>query len=204
MIGETGQWRSPGALTGPASGRRLRRSLLGACLLVSFAQSGFFAFALVPDPDDTVHLYLGRLAPRGDISLFQDELPGHRAPLPYYANGVSQILWDRSVVAGRLLSAALGLACLALMFATTTRLAGELAGVLALLFGLSQGVIVGSFAHTSYHSLVSLILFAACYVTLCTSLARKHLLAMALVSLLFFTRTLMIPLIPVAMAYLLR
>src|SRR6266542_985623 len=181
----------------------LSRSLLSASLLASFVQSCFFAFALVPDPDDTVHAFLGRLALTGDISLFQYELPGHRAPLPYYFIGLSQLLWDRSVVAGRLLSAAIGLACFLLLLVLTTRLAGELAGILALLFALSQGVIVGSFAHTSYHSLVSLLLLAGLYVLLCTSLRCKHLFAMALFSLLFFTRTLMIPLIPAVTGYLL-
>ena len=44
----------------------LSRALLAACLLASFVQSCFFAFALVPDPDDTVHAFLGRLALDGD------------------------------------------------------------------------------------------------------------------------------------------
>ncbi len=181
----------------------LSRSLLAACLLASLVQSGFFAFALVPDPDDTVHAFLGRLALSGEISLFQDELPGHRAPLPYYVIGLSQLLWDRSVVAARLLSAAIGVACFLLLLVLTTRLAGELAGILALLFALSQGVIVASFAHTSYHALVSLLLLGGLAVALCTSFRGKHLVAMALFSLLFFTRTLMVPLIPAAMVYLL-
>ena len=47
--------------------------MLGVCLLVSFLQSGFFALALVPDPEDTVHMFLGRLALSGDISLYQDD-----------------------------------------------------------------------------------------------------------------------------------
>ena len=195
----------PSALTRPWSARRsFRRSLLAACLLVSFLQSWFFAVALVVDPDDTVHMFLGRLALNGTIGLYQDELPGHRAPLPYYFIGLSQALWDRNVVAGRLWSAALGLACFVLLLALTTRLAGELAGILALLFALSQGVIVGSFAHTSYHAMVSFLLLAGLYVALCTRFRGKRVLAMALFSLLFFTRTLVIPLIPVAMVYLLR
>src|SRR5215831_1263766 len=122
--------------------RGVRRSLVGLCLLASLLQSGFFAFALAPDPDDTIHMYLGRMALAGTVGLFQDELPGHRAPLPYYFIGLSQVIRDRSVVVGRLWSAALGLVCFGLLLTLTTRLAGDLAGILALLFALSQGVIV--------------------------------------------------------------
>jgi hypothetical protein len=174
------------------------------CLFVSFLQSGFFAVALAPDPDDTIHMYLGRMALSGKIGLFQDELPGHRAPLPYYFIGLSQVVRDRSVVVARLWSAALGLVCFVLLLALATRLAGELAGILALLFGLSQGVIVGSFAHSSYHSLVSVLLLAGLYVALCSNFHGNYLCAMGLFALLFFTRTLSVPLIPVAMVYLVR
>src|SRR5215471_11235266 len=169
-----GPWRHSEAETSRVVSRNVitgsvvSRSLLCVCLLVSFLQSGFFALALVPDPEDTVHMFLGRLALSGDISLYQDDLPGHRAPLPYYFIGLSQFLRDRSVVVGRLWSAALGVLCFVLLLALTTHLAGELAGILALLFAVTQGLIVGYFAHTSYHSLVSFLLLAGLYVLLCT------------------------------------
>ena len=204
-----GSWTAPECLPGSRVVSRnviprsaLSRSLLGVCLLVSFLQSGFFALALVPDPEDTVHMFLGRLALSGDISLYQDDLPGHRAPLPYYFIGLSQFLRDRSVVVGRLWSAALGLLCFVVLLALTTHLAGELAGTLAVLFAVSQGLIVGYFAHTSYHSLVSFLLLTGLYVALCTNFRGKNVCAMGVFSLLFFTRTLMFPLIPLAMVYL--
>ena len=204
-----GPWRHSEAETSRVVSRNVitgsvvSRCLLCVCLLVSFLQSGFFALALVPDPEDTVHMFLGRLALSGEISLYQDDLPGHRAPLPYYFIGLSQFLRDRSVVVGRLWSAALGVLCFVLLLALTTRLAGELAGTLAVLFAVTQGLIVGYFAHTSYHSLVSFLLLTGLYVALCTNFRGTNVWAMGVFSLLFFTRTLTWPLIPLAMVYLL-
>ncbi len=183
--------------------RGLRLFLVAICLFVSFLQSWFFAYALVPDPDGTVAIFLGRLALTGEISLFQDELPGHRVPLPYYFIGLSQILWPGSLVGARLFTAVLGLVCLLLVLLIATRLGGELCGILAFLFAVTQSVIIGYFAYASYHSVVSFFLLAGFYVMLCTSFRYNRVVAMSLFSLLFFSRTLVIPLIPLAMFYLL-
>jgi hypothetical protein len=179
------------------------RYLIAACLVASFVQSCFFAQALVPDIDETVHVFLGREAVRGHISLFQDELPGFRAPLPYYFFGLSQLLFDRSIVAARVSSALVGTACLVLLLLLATRIGGPLCGLLTLLFAVTQSTIIGFFAQSSYHALTSLVLLAALYVVLCTTLRYKNVLGMALCSLFFFIRSLMMPLIPLAMVYLL-
>jgi hypothetical protein len=179
------------------------RWLIGACLAASLVQSCFFAEALVPDIDETVHVFLGREAVRGHISLFQDELPGFRAPLPYYFFGLSQLVFDRSIVAARLSSAVVGTACLGLLLLLATRIGGPLCGLLTLLFAVTQSTIIGFFAQSSYHALTSLVLLAALYVVLCTTLRYKNVLGMALCSLFLFIRSLMMPLIPLAMVYLL-
>lgn len=180
----------------------LRRSLLAACLFVSFIQSLFFAYALVPEVDDALHMFLGRSALSGEISLFQDEMTGHRVPLSHYFIGLSQILWPGSVVAARLFSAGLGTLSVLLLFFLATRLGGELCGTLTTLFAVTHGVIIGYFVYASYHSLVSFLLLAGFYVLLCTSLRYKRVVAMSLFSLIFFTRSLMIPVIPLAFLYL--
>jgi hypothetical protein len=182
---------------------RLRAVLVGLLLATSVIQSVFFAWALVPDPEEEMYMYLGKLALTGRISLFQDELVGNRMPLPYYVIGLSQIFWPRSLLAARFFSAALGLACLILIWRVATRLGGELAGILALLFAATQSLLIGYFTAAYYHSLVSLLLLLALYLALCTDLPYRRLLAMAFVSLLFFTRTTMMPLIPLALVYLL-
>src|SRR5215470_13025520 len=180
---------------------RLRALLIGLLLAASATQCLFFAWALAPDPEEEMYLYLGRLALCGQISLFQDELVGNRMPLPYYLAGLSQIFFPRSLVAGRLFSAALGLACLALVWRIATHLAGELVGILALLFAATQCLLIGYFDVVSYNSLASVLLLAALWAELCTNWPERRLAAMALVSLLFFTRTTMMPLVPAALGY---
>src|SRR2546427_388438 len=143
---------------------------------------------------------LGRLAITGKIGLFQDEMTGQRMPLPYYVIGLSQLLFGRSLVAARLASAALGLACLVLVYLLGRRLGGEVAGVLALLFAATQSVIIGYFAGAYYHSLVAFELLAALYVLLATDLRHRRVIAMGCVALLFFTRPNVAPLIPLALA----
>ena len=179
------------------------RWLIAACLVASLVQSCFFAWAMVPDIDETVHVFLGRDAITGYISLFQDELPGFRAPLPYYFFGLTQLVFDRSIVAARVSSAVVGTACLILLLLLATRIGGPLCGLLTFLFAITQSTITGFFAQSSYHALTSLVLLAALYVVLCTTLPYKNVLGMALCSLFFFIRSLMMPLIPLAMVYLL-
>jgi Dolichyl-phosphate-mannose-protein mannosyltransferase len=179
------------------------RYLIAACLVASFVQSCFFAWAMVPDPDETVHVFLGRMAITGQISLFQDELPGFRAPLPFYFFGLSQLVFDRNIVAARITSAVLGVLCLVLVMLLATRTGGRLCGILTLLFAVTESALIGFFAQTSYHSLTSFFLLTALYFVFGTESRHKHILAMLACSCLFFTRTLMLPVIPFAMLYLL-
>ncbi len=180
---------------------RVRAVLIGLLLAASVTQSLFFAWALVPDPEEEMYLYLGKLALTGRISLFQDELVGNRMPLPYYLAGLSQLVFPRSLVAGRLFSAALGLLCLVLVWRIATHLGGELAGILALLFAATQSLLIGYFDVVSYNSLVSFILLSALFLYLCSAWAYRRIAAITLVSLLFFARTTVMPLVPLALGY---
>jgi hypothetical protein len=180
---------------------RLRAVLVGLCLAASATQSFFFAWALAPDSEEEMYMYLGKLALTGHISLFQDDLTGNRMPLPYYVLGLSQLVWPRSLLAARFVSASLGLICLVLVWRIASRLAGEVAGILALLFGVTHGLLIGYFDIALYHSLVSVLILGALYLDLCTEWRARRLAAMALISLFFFTRILIAPLIPGALVY---
>src|SRR5262249_34113430 len=83
-----------------------------------------------------------------------------------------------------------------------TRLAGNLCGVLTFLFAVTETAMIGAFAQTLYHTLICLFVLAGLYLTLCSTVPYKNVMAMALCSLLFFTRTLMMPLMPLALIYL--
>lgn len=155
------------------------------------------------DADEGAYILLGRLALRGDLGLFQDEMTGQRMPLPYYFIGFSQILFGPSLVAARLFSAGLGLVCIVLVFLLARRLGGELCGVLAALFAATQSVIIGYFASAYYHSLVSFLLLAGLYVLLGTDLRHRRVIAMVVFSLLFFTRPNIATVIPLVAVYLL-
>lgn len=166
-------------------------------------QSVFFVYALITDGDaEGVYLYHGELAVTGQISLYQDEMTGHRVPLPYYVFGLSQVLWGPSLVAGRFVAATLGLATVVMVWLLATRLGGEPCGVLAGLFAVTQAYLMGYFAWATFHSLISFLLLAGLFVLVGTDLRFKRVLAMGFCTLLFFTRPQMMPLQPLALAYL--
>lgn len=183
----------------------MRRSLLAICFVVSALQSVFFVYALVTDGDaEGVYLYHGQLAVRGKISLYQDEMTGHRVPLPYYVIGLSQVLWGPSLLAARAVSASIGFGAVVLVWLLAARLGGELCGVLALLFAVTQAYLLGYFAWATFHSLISFLLLAALYLLLATDLRVKRVLAMGVCTMLFFTRPQIWPLQPLAFAFLWR
>src|SRR5262249_26909247 len=84
-----------------------------------------------------------------------------------------------------------------------TKIGGRLCGILTLLFVITDSALIGFFAQTSYHTLTSFFLLIALYLVFATELRHRHVLAMVACSCLFFPRTLMMPLIPIAMLYLL-
>jgi 4-amino-4-deoxy-L-arabinose transferase-like glycosyltransferase len=146
--------------------------------------------------DEGAYLAIGYLATTGEVSLYEDNLTGQRMPLPFYVLGASQVVFGRNLWAARLLSAALGLAVLALTIAVAGRLAGPAAGAVAGLLLATQGVVVGYYATATYHALTALILLATLRIFLQKDLTARYALGAAVASLLFWTRTTMFPVLP--------
>src|SRR5437763_116996 len=119
------------------------KARLVACTLVVagcyLAQGLFYARTLLPSGDMVQYLVAGRLAVRGEISLFDDRLHGNRPPLPFYVLGLTQ-LWGPSLLAARGANIVWGLATLLLTALLARRLGGAGAGVLAASFLAAQGV----------------------------------------------------------------
>lgn len=182
----------------------MRRWLLAACLAVWALQTVFLAYALITDGDaEGVYLYHGYLAVTGQIGLYQDEMTGHRVPLPYYVLGLSQVLFGPSLLAGRFVSAVLGLGAIVLLWRLAAKLGGDVAGTLTVLFAVTQSYLLGYFTWATFHSLIAFLLAAGLFVLLGTDWPWKRVLATAFSTLLFFTRPLIAPLHPLALVFLL-
>ena len=162
-------------------------ALLIAALFV--AQGAHLAGRLVTWTDESAYVHLGYLATVGEIDLFQDELPGSRVPLPFYVVGLSQVLWGRSLMAGRVVSLAFGVIALVLTGVVARRLAGNLAGLLAMLFIATQGVLVGYLVTATYHALAAMILAAGLALAWGEDSPRARIEGMAVISVLFLVRT---------------
>lgn len=177
----------------PTRSGRAIWTLLSIVVLVYLAQGVFYARTLITWDDESSHLALGYLAVIGEISLYQDDMTGHRMPLPLYVLGASQLVFGPSLWAARLLSLALGLCALGLTIVLARRLGGNRAGLLAGLFLATQGTIVSYYGTAMYHSLTALILLAAVWAFLKEDLPWRYALGMAIASLIFLTRTNLFP-----------
>ena len=129
----------------PGKGGRADLYWLGVTLLcvLFLAEGAWLAQRLVTWTDESAYVHLGYLAASGRISLFQDEMTGSRMPLPFWINGWSQVAFGRSLLAARLTSLAIGVAVVWLTASLGRRIAGDVGGLLAAAFLVSQGVIVG-------------------------------------------------------------
>jgi len=162
----------------------------------------FFVWALVPDGDaEGVYLVHGWLAVTGQIGLYGEGMTGHRMPLPYYVLGLSQVLWGPSLLAARSVSAALGFGSLILVWWITRRLGGSVAGILALAFAATNAYLLGHFAWATFHALITFLLLVGVAI-LVTDWRWRRVLAMGVATLLFFTRPLVWPVLPLALGYL--
>src|SRR5438067_13156667 len=105
-------------------------SLQGERVLVGSAFAIYIVVALVLGrtmyswDDETAYLAFGRAVWTTGASLFQDELPGHRMPLPFYVIGLSQLPIGPTLWGGRLLGIGIGLTTLALVVAVVRRRGG--------------------------------------------------------------------------------
>ena len=173
---------------------------LALASLLFLAQGLSLATRMVTWSDESAYVHLGYLATTGKISLFQDEMTGSRMPLPFYVLGISQVLLGRSLMAARLTSLAFGLLGLWLTAMLARQIAGNAAGLLAAFFLATQGVVVGYFATATYHGLVASILLGGLVLAVGPRSVSSRILGMATLSLLFFTRTNLWPVLPAALA----
>ncbi len=172
-------------------------------LCVAFVVYGaWLAQRLVTWTDESAYVHLGYLAASGRISLFQDEITGSRMPLPFWINGWSQVVFGRSLLAARLVSLGIGVVALWLTALLGRRIAGDLGGLLATAFLVSQGVIVGYLATGTYHALAAAILLGGLALMLPGGPPWHRIAAAVLLSLLFLVRTNLWPILPAAVVVL--
>jgi hypothetical protein len=177
---------------------------LGLTLLcVAFVVYGaWLAQRLVTWTDESAYVHLGYLAVSGRIDLFQDEMTGSRMPLPFWVNGWSQVAFGRSLLAARLSSLGIGVAAVCLTAALGRRIAGDLGGLLAAAFLVSQGVIVGYIVTATYHAVAATILLAGLALTVMGRQPWHRIAGTMVLSLLFLTRTNLWPILPAAVVVL--
>lgn len=156
---------------------------------VLFAAQGLsYARVLVPVPDGIQYLMVGAKAVRGEISVFDDRLPGNRLPLPFYVLGLTQ-LGGPDLLAARRLNVAFGTLTVLLSALIARRVAGPRAGALAALFLATQGVVVAYFSYESYPAFAAFS-FALCLtVLMCAHTWRWRLVGAVLIGSLFLVRS---------------
>jgi len=189
---------------GVASGRLSSRAFvigLAIIAVVFLAQALYLARILVPSHDETLTLFFGHLAASGKIGMYDDDVIGHRAPMPFYVLGYAQVLFGRSLFVGRLTAVGLGLITLLLTAYLARRVGGELGGLLAAAFLTGQGVIVAYYSMADFHSLVPLVLTAGVLMWVAGDTPRHNVAGTAILGALFFVRTHVMPIVPFALAY---
>src|SRR3989442_10935121 len=142
---------------------RTERVLVASAFVIYLALAILLSRTMYSWDDETAHLAFGRAVWTAGASLFQDELPGHRMPLPFYVIGITQVLVGPTLWGGRLLSIAIGLTTLALLVAVMRPLEGRGAARLAALLFPTQGVPVGYLSTAAYISLAAPLLLAAAW-----------------------------------------
>lgn len=177
---------------------------LALILVVFLVQGLVLARVLVPSHDESSALFLGYLAASGRESFYADSMVGHRPPVPAYIFGGTQVIFGRSLLAARHLSIGFGVALVLLTALLARRLGGPLCGLLAAAILTAQGAVVGYYALGDYHALVPLVMVAGLSVWLSGDSPTRNVLGVAMLGLLFFMRTHMWPLIPLALLLALR
>src|SRR5262245_36865601 len=139
--------------------------------------------------DESAYVHLGYLVVHDGVSLFQDDFTGSRMPLPFWIIGSSQVVAGRSLLAARITNLGLALVAVILTSLVAQRLGGSLAGALAALFVATNGVLVGYLASGVYHSIAAVILLSGVLVIVSIRRPWGAVIGMAILSLLFLTRT---------------
>jgi hypothetical protein len=177
---------------------------LALIALVYLGQSLYLARLLIPSHDQTSSLFIGYLAASGRISLYQDEMVGHRPPVPAYLFGATQVLVGRNLFTARLLSVAFGVLLVVLTGVLGWRFAGRGCGLLSAAFLTGQGAVVGYYSLGDYHSLVALVLMAGLLMWLGRESPASNVAGAAVLGSLFFVRVHVWPLLPVVLLLSLR
>ena len=180
------------------SARTFRVVLLVICVLYA-AQGLHYARMLIPVHDAVMYLFIGAKAVRGEVSLYDDRLVGHRPPLPFYVLGLTQVRGP-NLLAARWLNVGLGVLVVLMTAALARRLGGNGAGALAAAFLATQGVVVAYYSYEGYPATA-----AFCFMLTCLLLFVGGQVAvvagMAAAGALFFVRSNVWPAIPVLLAY---
>ncbi|MBI2526503.1 MAG: hypothetical protein HYV93_11000 [Candidatus Rokubacteria bacterium] len=181
--------------------RPARIFTLGLALITAafLAQAVYAARVLVPYHDETSALFFGYLAAAGEISLYQDDMVGHRPPGAYYVLGATQAWWGRDLLVARMTSVVFGVALVLLTAMLGRRLGGDLCGLLAAAFLAAQGAIVGYYATAHYHALTAMTMVAGLLVWLGAETPLRNVAGAAVLGSLFFLRTHMWLLLPVVL-----
>lgn len=161
----------------------------------------YLAYVVVPSHDESSALFFGYLAASGRISMFDDGVVGQRAPGVAYIFGLTQLLAGRNLLAARYLGVGLSAGLVVLTAVLTRRLAGPLAGILAGALLAGQGSLVAYYAFGDFHALVPVLLLAGLLLMFGPHTAARNLLGMAVLASLFFIRSHVMPIIPLALAY---
>lgn len=171
----------------------VRRAVFGLLTAIFLAQGLYYSRVLVLVEDEAGYLALGSMALTGQISLYEDDIPNGRMPLPYYVLGASQLVSGPSVWAGRLVSLGVGVLVLWLTINVATELRGRTCGVLAGLVLAAHGDVIGIFSVASYHSLSALVLVGVLRLFLGSTSPTRNVIGAAATSLIFLTRTTIVP-----------
>ena len=182
----------------------VERSFILACFLLAFLIFAlFFAWVLLNHDYEAWYLGLGNLLLQGELDLYQDEMTGQWVPLPFYVYGLSQIVFGPSLLAARLVSIAIGLGIVTLIFLLASRWGGPVAGAVASGLFCTNGLVMGYFATAHFSPLVAVLHLIGIYVLFCTEWRRQDLIAMAVFSVLFLVKPHYWPAIPFLLLFLL-
>jgi hypothetical protein len=174
---------------------------LAGVIIVFVAHGVSLAQLLVPSHDESNFLFVAYLATTGQLSLYGDGVAGHRAPVPYYVFGATQVLWGRDLLPARLLGVSFGAFLILFTGVLGRRVGGDLSGVLAAALLTAQGAVVGYYAMGDYHALVPMLIVVGLLVFLPARGAAGNVLGAAIMGSLFFMRTHVWSLIPAAFLY---
>jgi hypothetical protein len=179
---------------------RTFRIAFAALALLYVAQGLYFARHLVPVSDGIQYLSVGKKALAGEITIFDDRLPGNRMPLPFYVLGLTQLagptLW-----LPRLLNVVFGLVTLTLVIGLGRRLGGDRAGLLAGLFFASEGVLVAYYSYEGYPSFAALAVTLTAFLLFAWDTPGPRLVGTACAVALFFVRSNIWPAFPFLVGY---